>query len=260
MSEENGGDAAVAATAAGVADAIRFEIKEFSEGSESATTDEEHPSATGPPQSTSGHSRSVSETQNEGALNATAEEKSSRGNQTPGAKKGGRRVSGHRAMLSWSGLTGIGKSRPEIGDLVEAEWQGSGSWYVGYVEGKASVDGSSRRSKGVYHVVFADGDKADVHGRDLKQLGSSGVCLCICYRDKKSVTHPPVVVVVSARLPNEFPGVQSSGSMLYRFRNTRMEKRAAVSRYEKREGKAVGRYALAQFLREYASLQYHLAV
>lgn len=188
MTEENGGGAAVAATAAGVADAMRFEIKEYSEGSESATTDEEHPSVTGPPHSTSVHSRSVSETQNEGALNATAEEKGSRRNQTPGAKRGGRRLSGHRAMLSWSRLTGIGKSHPEIGDLVEAEWQGSGSWYVGYVDGKASVDGSSRRSKGVYHVVFADGDEADVHGRDLKQLGPSGVFLCIPHRDKMSAT------------------------------------------------------------------------
>lgn len=187
MSDENEGDAAVGVTAAGVADPIMFEIKEYSQGSESATSDDEHPSATGPPQSTSAHSRSVSEAQNGGALSTTAEDKSSRSNQTPGAKRGGRRVSGNRAMLSWSRLTGT-RNRLEIGDLVEAEWKGSGSWYVGYVEGKASVGGTSRRSKGVYHVVFADGDEVDVHGRDLKQLGASGVCLCVRRRDKTSVT------------------------------------------------------------------------
>ena len=94
----------------------------------------------------------------------------------PGAKRGGRRDTGRS---SWGRLLGRKKVEFEAGDLVEAEWARSGWWYVGYVSGECvggeeSSDGAKRkagrRTKDEFHVIFADGDEANVRGRDLKPL------------------------------------------------------------------------------------------
>lgn len=89
----------------------------------------------------------------------------------PGAKRGGRKDTTRKGL--WSGLVGRRQSLCESGDIVEAEWKGSGWWYVGYVQGQSASDGTPLK-KGFYHVVFADGDEADVSGKHLKQLGPPG--------------------------------------------------------------------------------------
>lgn len=88
-------------------------------------------------------------------------------------KRGGRRCSKEGSLSSLRRWLGIAKSRHEVGDLVEAEWDGSGSLFVGYV---AAVGNGKDRS--VHHVVFADGDEMDVQGRFLRQLGPLGVYYC----------------------------------------------------------------------------------
>ncbi|CAN0153911.1 unnamed protein product, partial [Laminaria digitata] len=98
----------------------------------------------------------------------------SRAHAQPESKRGGRRDTARTGGIlnRWVGRR---KSRHEIGDLVEAEWAGSRWWYVGYVEREVPVvAGDKQKKKGFYHVVFADGDEADVDGRHLKQLGPSG--------------------------------------------------------------------------------------
>lgn len=105
----------------------------------------------------------------------------------PGAKRGGRRDTGRGGWRRW----GRRKHQFEAGDLVEAEWKASGWWYVGYIgamstKGEESKDettitsGSAReakagkKQKGMFHVVFADGDEADVLGKNLKPLRTKG--------------------------------------------------------------------------------------
>lgn len=86
------------------------------------------------------------------------------------SKRGGRRESNVSKIAPWRRLLGMGKSRHDVGDLVEAEWEGSGWWFVGYVAG-IEKEGDD---KGIHHIVFADGDKMDIQGRFLRQLGPPG--------------------------------------------------------------------------------------
>lgn len=98
-----------------------------------------------------------------------AEEKTNfRGQEPMGAKRGGRRYSEWMAPSSWRRWNG---GPYEIGDPVEAEWMGTGWWYAGYVDGKDARNG---KQKCFYHVVFADGDEADMRGKDLKRLRPPG--------------------------------------------------------------------------------------
>lgn len=102
----------------------------------------------------------------------------------PEAKRGGRREAGGNASssMSWRRLLGMGQCRHETGDLVEAEWEGSGWWFVGYVAGLAeAAEGNSKGKKDMYRVVFEDGDEVETHGRLLRQLGPPGVCICVLY-------------------------------------------------------------------------------
>lgn len=102
-----------------------------------------------------------------------AEEKTdTRGREPPGAKRGGRRYSGWMVPFSWRRWNG---GPYEIGDPVEAEWMGSGRWYAGYVVGKDERNGVHEC---LYHVVFADGDEADMRGEDLKRLRPPGNRWC----------------------------------------------------------------------------------
>lgn len=174
-------------------------IKEFSEKSEKRI-----PSIDGDDATTTNHYgvgerkqsttvRTTSESIEEGPDVSTHREKSdeeyamdvaqkkgnTRARAQPGMKRGGRRYTGRS---TWARLLGRKKPMFEAGDLVEAEWIGSGWWYVGYVtgdcvEGGGSSDGerrtSGRRTKDEFHVVFADGDEANVRGRDLKPLGAT---------------------------------------------------------------------------------------
>lgn len=110
------------------------------------------------------------------------QKKNRRARAQPGAKRGGRRDTGRSG---W-GRRFRGRKKPQFqaGDLVEAEWAGSGWWYVGYVGGgEQKPDGTAevkagKRKKEFFHVVFIDGDEADVPGKDLKLLGKPGVCVC----------------------------------------------------------------------------------
>ncbi|CAM9842633.1 unnamed protein product [Scytosiphon promiscuus] len=129
----------------------------------------------------------------------------------PGAKRGGRRDTGRGAGRRW----GRRKNHFEDGDLVEAEWKESGWWYVGYVGVMPSNGGESKddttiaresargvkngkNRKGVFHVVFADGDEADVLGKNLKPLTTKGTTR----EDDPTALpgHVPVVDVGSGRL------------------------------------------------------------
>lgn len=105
----------------------------------------------------------------------------------PGDKRGGRRDTGRGGWRRW----GKKKDKFEAGDLVEAEWKESGWWYGGYIGESSTNAGGSRddttvdsgsarepkagkKQKGVFHVVFADGDEADVRGKNLKPLRTKG--------------------------------------------------------------------------------------
>lgn len=129
-----------------------------------ADTKEEHNKNDGSPTSNEPPSLDVAEAKgNKAARRAHAQ---------PGAKRGGRRDTARVGLFPrWLGRR---QSHHEVGDLVEAEWEGSRWWYVGYVEGAAPAVTGKKPKKGFYHVVFADGDEADVDGRHLKPLGASG--------------------------------------------------------------------------------------
>eukprot|EP00903_Cladosiphon_okamuranus_P014975 g13860.t1 len=104
------------------------------------------------------------------------QKKNRRARAQPGAKRGGRRDT---ERSGWGRrFKGRKKTQFQAGDLVEAEWAGSGWWYVGYVgEGEqpaASTDEKDRKRKKEVHVIFIDGDEADVPGKDLKLLGKPG--------------------------------------------------------------------------------------
>lgn len=114
------------------------------------------------------------------------QKKNRRARAQPGAKRGGRRDT---RRGGWGGLLGRKKAQFEAGDLVEAEWWETGWWYVGYIQGEpegqeeSSTTGSGAAAKsgarrknagGVFHVVFADGDEADVLGKNLKRVGTTG--------------------------------------------------------------------------------------
>lgn len=94
------------------------------------------------------------------------------GREPPGAKRGDRQYSGRMASCSWCRWNG---GPYEIGDPVEAEWMGSGWSYAGYVVGKDERTGAQEC---LYHVVFADGDEADMRGEDLKPLRPPGNIVC----------------------------------------------------------------------------------
>lgn len=118
-------------------------------------------------------------------MDMAQQKKNRRARAQPGAKRGGRRDTGRG---SWFHLLGRKKTQFEPGDLVEAEWAGTGWWYVGYIgpgseeRGEESTGGTagapgattSRRKKELFHVVFEDGDEADVIRRDLKRLQPTG--------------------------------------------------------------------------------------
>lgn len=94
----------------------------------------------------------------------------------PGAKRGGQRDPRRSKLLSWRGLMGGQRGHYHVGDLVEVEWEGSGWWYLGYVKGEATnADGEQKGGK-MYHIVFADGDEADVERKDMRPLQIPGVC------------------------------------------------------------------------------------
>ncbi|CAB1121062.1 unnamed protein product [Ectocarpus sp. CCAP 1310/34] len=114
-------------------------------------------------------------------MDVAQQKKNRRTRAQPGAKRGGRRDT---ERGGWFQLLGRKKTQFEPGDLVEAEWAGTGWWYVGYIRsaseerGEESAGGTpgapqaktSKRSKELFHVVFEDGDEADVIRRDLKRL------------------------------------------------------------------------------------------
>lgn len=118
-------------------------------------------------------------------MDMAQQKKNRRARAQPGAKRGGRRDTGRGG---WFQLLGRKKTQFEPGDLVEAEWAGCGWWYVGYIgsgseeRGEESTGGTagapeattSKRSKELFHVVFEDGDEADVIRRDLKRLQPTG--------------------------------------------------------------------------------------
>ncbi|CAM9594836.1 unnamed protein product, partial [Pylaiella littoralis] len=102
--------------------------------------------------------------------------KNRRARRQPGAKRGGRRET---RRGGWGGLLVKKKIQFEAGDLIEAEWRTTGWWYVGYVQGDpegqegsngAAAAKSRARKQDLFHVVFADGDEADVPGKNLKRL------------------------------------------------------------------------------------------
>lgn len=124
-------------------------------------------------------SRPRTKSDEEYATDVAQQKRNRRARAQPGAKRGGRKDTGRS---SWARFLGRKKPEFEAGDLVEAEWEGSGWWYVGYItgeceEGEESSDGatrkSGRRTKDEFHVVFADGDEANVRGIDLKPLGAT---------------------------------------------------------------------------------------
>ena len=117
--------------------------------------------------------------------NIAQQKKNRRARAQPGAKRGGRRDT---ERSGWGRrFRGKKKTQFQAGDLVEAEWAGSGWWYVGYVgagEEEEPAGASERKKAGkrkndVFHVKFIDGDEADVRGKDLKPLGKPGVCVCV---------------------------------------------------------------------------------
>lgn len=108
------------------------------------------------------------------------QKKNRRARAQPGAKRGGRKDT--RKKSSWGGFLGRKKIQFEAGDLVEAEWWESGWWYVGYIQGEPEGQEESSGAAAVkfgahkndlFHVVFADGDEADVLRKNLKRLGST---------------------------------------------------------------------------------------
>lgn len=124
------------------------------------------------------NSKSRSKVDEEYDRDIAQQKKNRRARAQPGAKRGGRRDTGRSG---W-GRRFLGKNKPQFqaGDLVEAEWAGSGWWYVGYVGGGAEPNGaaevkSGKRKKDVFHIIFIDGDEADVPGRDLNLLGTTGM-------------------------------------------------------------------------------------
>lgn len=108
------------------------------------------------------------------AAEAKGDRAARRAHAQPESKRGGRRDTARTGLFPLNRWVGRRKSHHEVGDLVEAEWAGSRWWYVGYVEREVPVIAGGNQKKGLYHVVFADGDEADVDGRHLKQLGPSG--------------------------------------------------------------------------------------
>ncbi|CAM9534399.1 unnamed protein product [Ectocarpus sp. 12 AP-2014] len=148
-------------------------------------------------------------------MDMAQQKKTRRARAQPGAKRGGRRDMGRGG---WFQLLGRKKTQFEPGDLVEAEWAGTGWWYVGYIgsgseeRGEESTGGTagapeaktSKRSKELFHVVFEDGDEADVIRRDLKRLQPTGTP-----RASSGVTtlprHVPVADLGSGRLHLDLP-------------------------------------------------------
>lgn len=123
------------------------------------------------------NSQSRSKADEEYDQDIAQQKKNRRARAQPGAKRGGRRDTGRGG---W-GLRFLGgkKTQFQAGDLVEAEWEGSGWWYIGYVgqreELSIAIDvKAEKRNKDILRVIFADGDEADVLGKDLKLLGTPG--------------------------------------------------------------------------------------
>ncbi|CAM9945619.1 unnamed protein product [Ectocarpus sp. 12 AP-2014] len=153
-------------------------------------------------------------------MDMAQQKKNRRARAQPGAKRGGRRDTGRGG---WFQLLGRKKTQFEPGDLVEAEWAGTGWWYVGYIgsgsgeRGEESTGGmagapqakTSKRSKELFHVVFEDGDEADVIRRDLKRLQPTGTP-----RASRGVTtlprHVPVANLGSGRLHLDLPSSKRS--------------------------------------------------
>lgn len=184
-----------------------LEIKEYSEASfdendyddgvgeskESGTQNEASESIEEPPD----YSKSRSKVDEEHYRAIAQQKKNRRARAQPGAKRGGRRDTGRSG---WGRrFHGKKKTQFQAGDLVEAEWAGSGWWYVGYVGGGENHDGAAavkagKRNKEVFRIIFVDGDEADVPGKDLKLLGSTGVCVWLVdvRKFKKKLTPPTI--------------------------------------------------------------------
>ncbi|CAM9250489.1 unnamed protein product, partial [Hapterophycus canaliculatus] len=199
------------------------EIREYSEASfqendSTAENDREYHAAETKERTTNSTSESLEEsydhreartaTDEEHERDAAQQKLNRRARAQPGAKRGGRRDTERGGWRRW----GKKKNQFEAGDLVEAEWKGSGWWYVGYigvssVNGEESKDGTTsargeamvgKHRKGVFHVVFADGDEAEVLGKKLKPLRAKGTS-----RDADATALPgyiPVVDVGCGRL------------------------------------------------------------
>lgn len=174
----------------GTDDATGFEIKEFPEvsfdenddvtgvgESKESSTRTESGSIEEPPE----YSRSRSKVDEEYDRDIAQQKKNRIARAQPGAKRGGRRDTGRSA--SGRRFRGKKKTQFQAGDLVEAEWAGSGWWYVGYVSAGAERNGAAGMKPGkwntqIFRITFIDGDEADVPGKDLKLLGTTGGCVC----------------------------------------------------------------------------------
>lgn len=170
-----------------------LEIKEYSEASFDENDGGNASVGEGKESGTLNESESMEEPPDESKSRSKADEeydrdiaqkkKNRRARAQPGAKRGGRRDTGRSG---W-GRRFLGKKKTQFqaGDLVEAEWAGSGWWYVGYVGGGEEPNGAAeakagKRKKGIFHIMFIDGDEADVSGKDLKLLGTTGVVIFMC--------------------------------------------------------------------------------
>ncbi|CAM9448613.1 unnamed protein product [Ectocarpus sp. 6 AP-2014] len=206
---------------------VPFEIREYSD---SASDDENNDTAEA---KESAETKQVEDKEESGdddrhrtasdeehEMDMAQQKKNRRARAQPGAKRGGRRDTGRGG---WFQLLGRKKTQFEPGDLVEAEWAGTGWWYVGYIGsgsgelGEESTGGTagapeantSKRSKELFHVVFEDGDEADVIRRDLKRLQPTGTP-----RASSGVTtlprHVPVADLGSGRLHLDLPSSKPS--------------------------------------------------
>ncbi|CAM9562765.1 unnamed protein product, partial [Ectocarpus sp. 4 AP-2014] len=171
---------------------VPFEIREYSD---SASDDENNDTAEAKEsaetrlhenkEESGDDDRHQTASDQEHEMDMAQQKKNRRARAQPGAKRGGRRDTGKGG---WFQLLGRKKTQFEPGDLVEAEWAGTGWWYVGYIgfgseeRGEESTGGTagapqaktSKRRKELFHVVFEDGDEADVSRRDLKRLQPTG--------------------------------------------------------------------------------------
>eukprot|EP00752_Nemacystus_decipiens_P010275 g9157.t1 len=164
-----------------------LEIKEYSEASFNENDDDDGAGESKESGSQNEASESIEEAPDYIESRSPADEehdrdiaqqkKNRRARAQPGAKRGGRRDTGRS---TWGARFRMKKKAQfQAGDLVEAEWGESGWWYVGYVGGGDNPDGAAevkagKRNKKVYHIIFIDGDEANVAGKDLKLLGTTG--------------------------------------------------------------------------------------